>query len=268
MKTMSKALFISFAIISLSACTSMDARLEKEFETVRRGPVNAPYKSITNFSHALQCMDQLMLKAKIKNIPILIEAIDDKTETVKAGTREMLISAISEMTAKSHGIKVIAYGKDAANLISYLKSARQKDVYATIPRFDIHGSITQHDESIVGTGSSVGLFRSDEGGFGAAKSISLSVIALDLNVLDTRDMSVLPGNSSHNSITILKRGKSLDADASISKFGVYFDISMNRAEGKSQGVRNLVELGAIEIVGKLVNVPYWRCLGASDDKAT
>ena len=266
MNNIAHSLIVSVAVFSLSACSSMDARLNNEFETVRRGPVKAPYKSITNFSHALQCMDTMMLSKKIKDIPILIESIHDKTETVKAGTREMLISAISEMTTRSHGIKVIAYGKDAANLISYMKSAKNRGIFKILPRYDIHGAITQHDESVVGTGSSLGLFSRREGGLGVAKSMTLNVIALDLNVLDTRDMSVIPGVTSHNSISILKRGKSFDADATINKFGVYFDISLNRSAGKSQALRNLVELAAIETIGKLVKVPYWRCLGTSDSK--
>ena len=266
MKTIGRLLTVSLALCTLAACSSTETRVKKEFEDIRRGPANAPYKSITNFSHALQCMDKLMLDKKINKVPILIEAIDDKTKTVNAGTRDMLISAISEMTIRSHGIKVIAYGKGATNLISFMKLAKQKGLYKNTPLFDIHGSITQHDESVVSSGRSLGLSVFSEGDLGIAGSTSVNVIALDLNVLNTRDLSVVPGVSSHNSIAIFKRGKSFDADARINKFGVYFDISLRKSEGKTQALRNLVELGAIETIGKLVKVPYWRCLGAKDSK--
>ncbi len=39
---------------------------------------------------------------------------------------------------------------------------------------------------------------------------------------------------------------------------------MARQEGQSQALRTLVELAAIELVGRLARVPYWTCLGASD----
>jgi len=178
----------------------------------------------------------------------------------------MLVSALSEMTIRSHGVKVIAYGKDATNLISYMKSSNRKGIFSQRPVFDIQGSITQHDESIVNAGKSLGVSVSKDGGIGAAKSTSLSTISLDLNVIDTKDMSVMPGVSSRNSIAILKSGKSFDADASIKKLGVYYDVNLSRTEGKSQALRNLVELGAIELVGKLVKLPYWRCLGVTDKK--
>ena len=36
---------------------------------------------------------------------------------------------------------------------------------------------------------------------------------------------------------------------------------MNRSEGMHQSVRTLLELSTIEALGKLAQVPYWRCLG-------
>jgi curli biogenesis system outer membrane secretion channel CsgG len=104
------------------------------------------------------------------------------------------------------------------------------------------------------------LFARGDGGLGAARGTSLNVVALDLNVLRTADMSVVSGVSSKNSIAIFERGNSLNADASMNKFGIYFDVNLNRNEGQAQAMRNLVELAAIETIGKLVNVPYERCL--------
>lgn len=258
---------ILFTIFTLTACVSVDTRLKREFAKISRGPAGSPYKTITNFSSSLQCMDKLMLDRGISNIPILIEAIDDKTEAVNAGTRDMLISAISEMTIRSHAIKVIAYGQDSANLISFMKNAKNGKAFKQMPLFDIQGSISQHDEDVISTGNSLGLFSRREGGGGYAKSAALSTIAMDLNILNAGDMSVVPGVSARNSISILSQGKSFDADASINKFGIYFDISLNRTEGKTQALRNLVELSALELIGKLVKVPYWQCLGATDQHA-
>ena len=42
--------------------------------------------------------------------------------------------------------------------------------------------------------------------------------------------------------------------------GVTFDFQAGHAEGIHVGVRTLVELGAIETMGKLTRVPYWGCL--------
>lgn len=247
-------------LLTLSACVNLDAKLEKDFEDVRKGPKGSPYKSITGFSDALRCMDNLMLAKNIRRIPVMVEDLEDKTESVKVGVRDMLVSAISEMTYKSQGIKLVLYGKDTGNLISFLKAANNSKVYEKMPLYDIQGSISQFDKGVVMTDSSVGLFARRHGGLGAARGSSLNVVAFDLNVIRTDDMSIVPGVSSRNSVAIFQRGDSLDADASINKFGIYFDLNLSRNEGQAQAVRSLVELAAIEIVGKLTRVPYEQCL--------
>lgn len=128
--------------------SSVDNKLEKEFNEVKRGPKGAPFKSITTFSESLVCMDNLMQAKGIRDIPVMIEDIEDKTDSVKVGVRDMLISAISEMTVNSHGLKLIIYGKDTANLISYMKAANKTSIYETQPLYDIQGSITQYDKGI------------------------------------------------------------------------------------------------------------------------
>lgn len=254
----------AIALMSLGGCASLDSKLAREFEKIRRGPSGAPYKSITNFSEALSCVDDLMLAKGVKNIPVMVEDLEDKTEEVKTGTRDMLISAISRMTTKSKAIKLIAYGKDSGNLVSFMKAANYSDAYKEMPAFDIQGSITQFDKGVASADTSAGVFYRKKGGGGAAHSTSLNVVALDLNVLRASDMSVIPGITSSNSVAIFQRGDSLDMDASINKFGVYFDLSLNASEGQAQAVRNLVDLAAVELVGKLVGVPYGKCLGAKE----
>ena len=252
----------------LGACVSIDKKLEREFERISRGPSGSPYKTVTNFSYALSCMDKLMLESKTPKISVMVENLDDKTEEVKTGTRDMLISAISEMTTHSKAIKLIAYGKDTANLISFLKSANQDSVYKNVPVYDIQGSITQFDKSLMRADTSLGLFWRGVGGSGKAYGASLDVIALDLNVLSAADMSIVPGVTSSNSVAVFQRGDSLNTDASINKLGVYFDINVGGSEGKAQALRNLVELAAIELVGKLTKTPYGQCLGLPDGAPT
>lgn len=248
------------ALSILNGCTSLDSKLESEFAEIKKGPSGAPYKSVTGFSDSLSCMDDVLLSKNVHDIPVMVEDVEDKTDAVKMGIRDMLVSAVSEMTFKSHGIKLILYGKDSGNLISFLKAANNNKIYEELPLYDIQGSISQFDKGVVSTDASVGLFARSDGGFGASRGSSLSVVALDLNVVRTGDMSVVPGVSSKNSVAIFQKGDSLDADAAISKFGIYFDINLNRNEGQAQAVRSLVELAAVEIVGKLTKVPYEQCL--------
>ncbi|CAA6812872.1 MAG: Unknown protein [uncultured Thiotrichaceae bacterium] len=244
----------------LSGCTSLD-KTRDEYETLRKKPIGKIYKSISNFSKELKCMDDLMVKYNIKDVGVMVEDIADRTEEVKAGAKDMLISAISEMTTESHGIRLVAYGKDTPNAITFLKRANNLSPYKNVPPYDIRGSISQFDKKVVHEDGSLGLFSRREGGLGASNVSSVSILAMDLNVIKTDDLSVVPGVTSKNSISIYRQGRSLDADARIDKYGVYFDMNLSRSEGVAQALRNLVELASIELVGKLTRVPYWTCLG-------
>jgi hypothetical protein len=85
--------------------------------------------------------------------------------------------------------------------------------------------------------------------------------------MTTRDMAVLAGVTSRNSVMILKQGSGFDGDAAYHKFGINYSMNLAKAEGQTQALRGLVELAAVELIGKLTKTPYWTCLGVSDPKA-
>lgn len=267
MKT--QTIIMSVALTALlSACVHVEQDVKREVQQVKQGPEAVPERSVTDFTDGLRCMDNMFLTFGIGNVSILMEDLVDQTEAVKAGTRDMMISAISAMTKRSHAVTINAFGKDTGNLVSILAQAEQKSVYDQIPPFDIRGSISQLDKDIVrkqadagaaieGTvgGSAVG------GGIGASKSASGSVLGLDLSIVTTHNLSVVPGVTASNTVVIFKSGKAIDADATISKLGVNFSVVSNKSEGTTQALRALIELASIELLGKLFKVPYWKCLG-------
>lgn len=255
---------------SLGACASIESakdtrkQVVETAQTVKQGPTVVPYKSITSFSDGLRCMDNMLLDYGVRDVSVIVEDILDETKKVNAGTKDMLISAISDMTKRSRAIKPIAYGKDSGNTIGFLFQAQQREHFAVIPPFGIRGSISQFDDAIVRKTIDGGISIEPFINVGAAKSATASVVGLDLNVLTTSDLAVVSGVSSRNSVIFIKEGKGIDGEATIKKFGINFSMSVARQEGLSQSLRTLVELASIELVGRLARVPYWTCLGATD----
>jgi hypothetical protein len=255
---------------SLCACASIESakdtrrQVVETAQAVKQGPAVVPYKSITNFSDGLRCMDNMLLDYGVRDVSVIVEDILDETKKVNAGTKDMLISAISDMTKRSRAIKPIAYGKDSGNTIGFLFQAQQREHFAVIPPFGIRGSISQFDDAIVRKTIDGGISIEPFINVGAAKSATASVVGLDLNVLTTSDLAVVSGVSSRNSVIFIKEGKGVDGEATIKKFGINFSMSVARQEGLSQSLRTLVELASIELVGRLARVPYWTCLGATD----
>jgi Domain of unknown function (DUF4384) len=249
---------------ALGGCTTLDVKNKTLTETqaTRTGPEAPPFRSITGFSAGLRCMDNMMIDYGIRDVSMLVEDIFDQTKKVNAGTRDMLITAVSDMTRRSRAIRINAFGRDATNVISYLAQAQRQSPYDVIPQFDIKGSVSQFDEQVIRNTQDLGASFRPFLNLGLSRDAATNILGLDLSVLSTSDMSVLSGVTSRNSVVILKAGKGADVDAAYHKLGISYSMSLSRSEGQSQALRGLVELASIELMGKLTKTPYWRCLGA------
>ena len=144
-----KFTLIMFAAFTLSSCGSLKENVAKELKTAQIAPDYPPNRNITNFAESLRCMDDLMLTHGIEKISVLAEDLVDSTKKVNAGTRDMLITAVSDMTKRSRAINLIVFGNDSGNLISFLAQSGKQSVYNNVPKYDIRGSITQLDRDVI-----------------------------------------------------------------------------------------------------------------------
>ena len=74
----------------------------------------------------------------------------------------------------------------------------------------------------------------------------------------------MPGATTRNHVLIRRRGRGMDGDLTLKKFGLQYNFTFTSSEGTGQALRSLVELGTIELYGKLLKLPYWTCLGLDD----
>ncbi|MGH1426369.1 MAG: DUF4384 domain-containing protein [Arenicella sp.] len=272
MNALIKLFSLSLCSVLLSGCLSSSVikDVEKNASHLRAGPKQLPHKNITDFSDSLHCMDDLFISFGVGrgDYAMLVEELKDKTTKVNAGTRQMMISAISEMTKRSGALRLVTYGADAGNLISFINESGKKGTYDSIPAFDIIGSISQFDDSIyrkqsdisseiAGTnnGSSLGL------GGGTSASSSVTFMTLDLGIITSHDLSIMPGVHTKNTVELYNKGSSTSFDAGISKTGVSYSFSANSKDATGQALRGLIELSTIELIGRLTKLPYWNCLG-------
>ena len=255
------------AIAALSGCASLDPNkpvMEKAKE-VKAGPQAAPSRTITNFSNGLRCMDNLMLEYGSRDLTVIVEDLADQTKKVNAGTKDMLISAVSDMTRRSRAIRLVAYGQDSGNTLGFLFQALKREHFAVVPQYALRGSISQFDDTIVRRNVDAGVSVLPYLNLGYGGTASASVLGIDLTMLTTQDLTVVPGIASRNSVILFKQGKGFDGEAEIRKFGINFSLSTGTNEGQAQALRTLVELATIELFGRLAKVPYWTCLGATDE---
>ncbi|MDN3565347.1 DUF4384 domain-containing protein [Paeniroseomonas aquatica] len=221
-------------------------------------PRTAAVRNIGSFSEALRCMDAMFEANGKRDIYITTAGIPDATGLIAAGTKEMFISAVSRMSARSNAFRFVDYDITQLDVqvLSELVGLRNDFV---APSYYIRGAITQLDSSVLSSsqGASLSLARID---LGVSSDQVVSVVSMDLNVGRLVTRQILPGLSANNSIAVVRSGRGADVGGLIGKAGLSFSVSLDKSEGFAQAVRNLVELSTIEVLGKLARVPYWECL--------
>ena len=249
-----KGLAASTLMLVVSACSTW----EPKTAYVEAQPATAPVRNITSFTPALECMDDLFLAFGVQNVVITSAGIPDATGEVGAGTKDMLISAISRMTVKSGAFVFVDFDQSQRDVAQLQNLIGFTDKFL-VPSYYIRGAITQLDSGVVSNqvGAGIGIPSLD---LGASTDLVTSVVSVDMNMGHLASRQILPGISANNSIAVSRRGLGGDLGATIGKAGLFFNIGLNQSEGIHAATRTLVELSVIELVGKLAEVPYWRCL--------
>ena len=223
-------------------------------------PKTPSIKTITNFSQALRCMDNLFLQHDKKGIVITSAGIPDMTGKVSTGTKEMLITALSKMTLKSRAFDFIDLHRadDDLGKLFDLKGAGP----TFIPDFYIRGSITQMDDNAVrdSKGGGIALPFLD---LGYTKTQSYDLLSMDMSIGEAASRRILPETSTANTMIITKTGRGGEAGGKIGKMGMSFNLDLSKSEGVGAATRTLVELSLIETLGRFTKVPYWKCLDIS-----
>lgn len=228
--------------------------------TVAAAPKASAVKTITSFSPALRCMDELFLAYGKNGIVITSTGIPDETGKVRTGTKEMLITAIAKMTVKSNAFEFIDFhggGDDLARLFDAKGAERMR-----IPDYYIRGSVTQMDDNTIRKNKGIGLFTQFFD-VSTATDVAYDLMSMDMSIGDASSRKILPQTSTSNTMLISKMGKSAELGAGkVGKIGLTFNLDFSRSEGLGATTRTLLELGLIETLGKFTQVPYWRCLDA------
>src|SRR4051794_17911235 len=128
--------------LALAACQT-----NPELATVAVQPSTAPVKNIGNFNEALRCMDELMLAHGKRDIYITSAGLPDATGQIAAGTKDMLITTISKMSARSGAFRFVDYDPTQIDVqvLSELVGIRPEFV---APSYYIRGAITQIDSGV------------------------------------------------------------------------------------------------------------------------
>jgi Domain of unknown function (DUF4384) len=256
------------AAFLMSACTTPyrpdagDARFASQIAPLNR-PLTQPTRSFSSYSVALGCMDRLLRDMRMPTTLITSKNIPDPSGKVTVATKEMIITALSQMSRTSGAFRYVDYEVDlirqdtVQNLTTLLIGANQLQIQR--PALYVSGAITFADIRVAGNDADIGTSASRlETGYSRNRSGTL--IGLELHLGEFRTRTLIPGIDTANEVVISNNGWGVDVAGRIGAYGVQFNVGKEFNQGTSGAVRTLVELGVIELVGKWSRVPYWQCL--------
>ena len=272
MKIKQRIVYIVLVMLLLPACGKFHFHKAKAPKLVNSEyPIAFPRRSTTFFTEGLACMDQMFIDKKVDTILVTSSGIPDYSESRGSagyGAKEMIMTALSNLSQKSGAIRYVAYDRSTPDIIA-LQSAHENKSAFKSPDFFIRGAVTQIENSPyskqngfslnLGSGISSDL---ENGGVANSNSLSLSSVALDLNMGMISSFQLLPGISASNALSVAKKGSSSELILGFEKVGAIYSVNENSAQALSTALRGLIEVGLIELFGKLYNLPYWECLSS------
>ncbi len=217
-------------------------------------------RNFTSFSASLRCMDDLLASGNHPRVLISSTGIPDLTKKISVSADDMLVNAISSMNRRSQTYLFVdqSLEKESGQIALFTPQSS-----AATPTLYIRGAISQVDTP-TGTNVTVDGTNLDDTRPVASSSINIdrgtSIVSVDMHLVSFPSKTVVPGSSVANSMVVTGRGFGLGASGVIDLVSLSTTIEIDRVESMGQAVRNLVELGAIELIGRHANVQYWECL--------
>ena len=255
------------AAVLLTACaTPANVRDDAQFQSyasVADRPIARPVRSVSSFSPSLMCMDRLFREAQLPTTLIASKQIPDYSTRVAVATKDMIITALSQMSRLSNAFRYVDYEVDIArqdtvqNLTTILLNNNQ--IQLQRPALYISGAISFVDQNVLNNRLDLGT-SSSRLDTGLSRSRNATIVGLELHLGDFRSRTLIPGLDSANEVIIGNGGQGLDLAGRIGSYGVQFNVGRDYTQGTGAAVRTLVELATIELVGKWARVPYWQCL--------
>jgi len=240
------------SLLILVACSPISPNLAQRSAQ----PKVPPARNFTSFSASLRCMDDLLLGAKRSRVLISSTGLPDRTKKLNVGTDDMLLNAINQMNRKSKTYIFIDQSLEKLNGQIAIHTPRKGTID---PQLYIRGAITQIDSNVA---SSTLTLETDDPDRITDHEIGrgLTVVTVDMHLVNFNTKAVISGSSVANSMVVTTKGFGVGTSGMIDVTAFNTKLRINRVESLGQAVRNLVELGAIELIGRHANVAYWECL--------
>ena len=256
-------------MLLLGGCSMTPRLTQKEKNQFLQSPI--PYAKATAYSDALGHLG-IMLEAY--NHPSQLYVIQGRHVINKTACKNLPLDITDMMkTAVNKVGGNVRYTKfDPDYMIGEVQTGNP-NLQRKLPIVVLEGAITECDENLDSSGFGVdadvmfgGGSTETDVGAGGDKEVARSRIALDLHLMDYATQTLIPRKQTAIAVDVWSLDKSYNFGFQVNGSGLGLDGRRKITQGKHDAVRILVELSTLQLLGRLFEVPYWRCIpGAEPD---
>ena len=257
-------MIVWLSFLTIFGCAGLDPRnveveLEEEF----------PVQQKTIFYDSLINLGEMTEIYTTKELKIQCTAVTDDTGSsiatkaeIPHDITEMLKSSLNSIGGR---VTYIPYAPNYAGvLVNQLGYPIENLAIADVA---ITGGITEFDRGLETKGKNFNLTAEetiyDEPvgvDFSTERKSSVANVTLDFNLINLRTMAGLPRMQTVNSVRVHKAVSERELGFTILGPTFGFKGTLKKIQGRHEAVRLLVQLSAIQIVGRYLKIPYWRLL--------
>lgn len=260
-------LFISLFV--MSSCAKIDPR-KVEVDI----PSGTPEIKITELNESLRNLGR-MAEIYGEETSVMLDKIADNTGT-STHTKAEIPYDVTEMTASAlntigGSVTFVPYRPDVMSSLQSL--GYQNFNNKTVPSIMITGGITEFDRGLENKEEKTD-FGYDSDSFGDKSPVGieysggekegLARITIDYNAINIETMSGISGTQTVNTINVHKGVK--EKELAFTLFGPTIGLKgeVKKVEGRHAALRLLVQASMVQLVGKYLDLPYWRVIQGSD----
>jgi len=259
--SINKIILIPLALLAIQGCVNQP-KFSKEEQKIAIPINNNSYytEAFKKLNKLLKLYGQPNYKFQVKTIENMTSARQSMPMDSKAFLRTPLILHMNQLSLLAYEP---IYNKYETQTTGHVFFPNMKK---TMPELVINGSITQFDKGYISESRNFDLdveFGAGRGDtdtrFDHDRSKSLSQIAMDLNVFKYKDRSYVSGVATQNKIVISRERKKNRFGMFLNGSGLGYSKYATMQQSKDEALRILSEYSLIQLLGRLYQVPYWKC---------
>jgi hypothetical protein len=252
-----------FIIQALCSCSWITAGTDDEEVKDLEKDMRAE-KRVTVFEESLIKLGVMLKGYGVPDTPVQSKNIGNETaeKSVPTDLYVMVSTTIGKI-----GKPLIFIPYDVQYVIG--ETTTGGNIQRIYPKMVVAGGITGFDQDMVEKEREVeaeGGWAGASGGGRMSAEGGLSRVTVDLSMLDYKTQVYFSGVVTSNSVCLRKDKLGWGVFAYYMGNGASFDYSLKHKQGVHAALRTVVEFSMIELIGKMFEVPYWKCIdGAAPD---